>query len=437
MKVAVLGGGGFRFPLVYRELSRSAVPIDELVLHDISAERLRVIEAVVRGDGIDVRTTTELDGALEDAGLVFAALRVGGVDARVRDEREAIELGVIGQETVGAGGLASALRVVPVVDDIAGRVARLAPAAWVVSMTNPAGIVTEAMAASLGDRVIGVCDSPVALIRRVCAALDLDPGASLAEVTATADVDYLGLNHLGWLRSLRVDGTDLLPAFIADPDRIARVEEGRLFGADFLQALGTVPNEYLYWFYARDDAYRALVAAGRTRGEHVRDEQDVFYRAALANPEDAAKLWHDANDERNRSYFAELRVGERDQADIAVGGYESVAVALAEALTGGAASRLVLNVRNATTIASLPPDAVIETVCEVDGSGARPLSSADPNAHELGLISTIKDCERTIIAAARQRSPELALRAFATHPLVGSLTVARELANRAMARASD
>ncbi len=436
MKVAVLGGGGFRFPLVHRALSHSTVPIDELVLHDISADRLRVIEAVVRGDGIDVRTTTELDDALEGAGLVLAALRVGGVDARVRDERDAIELGVIGQETVGAGGLASALRVVPVIDDIAARVARLAPDAWVVSMTNPAGIVTEAMAATLDERVIGVCDSPVALIRRVCAALDLDPGASLAEVTTTAEVDYLGLNHLGWLRSLRVDGTDLVPAFIADPARVARVEEGRLFGADLLQALGTVPNEYLYWFYAREDAYRALVAAGRTRGQHVREQQDSFYRAALANPDDAAKLWREANDERNRTYFAELRTGERDRADIAVGGYESVAVALAEALTGGAPSRLVLNVRNATTIASLPPDAVIETVCQVDDSGARPLPTVEPNAHELGLISTIKDCERTIIAAARQRSPELALRAFATHPLVGSLAIARELAGRAMARAS-
>lgn len=437
MKVAVLGGGGFRFPLVHRALSRSSVPIDELVLHDISADRLTVIEAVVRGDGVDVRTTTDLDDALDGAGLVLAALRVGGIDARVRDEREAIDLGVIGQETVGAGGLASALRVVPVVDDIAARVARLAPDAWVISMTNPAGIVTEAMATTLGDRVIGVCDSPVALIRRVCAALDLDPGTSLAEVTTAADVDYLGLNHLGWLRSLRVDGTDLLPAFIADPDRVGRVEEGRLFGADLLQALGTVPNEYLYWFYARDDAYRALVGAGRTRGEHVRAQQNDFYRAALDTPDEAAKLWHEANDERNRSYFAELRADERDHADIAVGGYETVAVALAGALIGGVASRLVLNVRNATTIASLPPDAVIETVCEVDAFGARPLPTAEPTEHELGLISTIKDCEQTIIAAARQRSSELALRAFATHPLVGSLTVARELANRAMTRASD
>ena len=436
MKVAVLGGGGFRLPLIHRALIAGALPIDEIVLQDVSAERLGVIAAVVRGDGPPLRTTIGLDDAIDGADLVLATLRVGGLDGRVRDERDAIELGVIGQETVGAGGLASALRVVPVVDDIARRVAARAPRSWFISMTNPAGIVTEAMAATLGNRVIGVCDSPVALIRRVCAALGVDPGTSLAAVTGVAEVDYLGLNHLGWLRSLRVDDVDVLPRFIADPTLVARVEEGRLFGADLLQALGTVPNEYLYWYYAREDAYRALVAAGRTRGEHVRNQQLAFYRAALAEPASAAELWRQANDERNRSYFAELRTDERDDVDIAVGGYESVAVTLAEALTGGTPTRLVLNVPNATTVTALAPDAVIETVCEVDGTGARPLPLAGPNHHELGLIATIKDCERSVIAAARSGSRGLALRAFATHPLVGSLTTARELATGADDRAA-
>ena len=376
MKLAVLGGGGFRFPLVHHALSHSAMPIDELVLHDISADRLTVIDAVVRGTGHKVRVTTDLDDALDGAGLVLAALRVGGVDARVRDEREAIDLGVIGQETVGAGGLASALRVVPVVDDIAARIARSAPRRMGHLDDQPRGIVTEAMAATLGDRVIGVCDSPVALIRRVCAALDLDLGTSLAEVAAAADVDYLGLNHLGWLRSLRVDGTDLLPTFIADAARIARVEEGRLFGADLLQSLGTVPNEYLYWFYARDEAYRALVAAGRTRGEHVRDRQNASTARRWPRRTTQRRCGTKRTTNATAATSSELRADERDHADIAVGGYESVAVALAEALTGVARSRLVLNVRNATTIASLPPDAVIETVCDVDTSGARPRPTA-------------------------------------------------------------
>jgi 6-phospho-beta-glucosidase len=304
-------------------------------------------------------------------------------------------------------------------------------------MTNPAGIVTEAMRSTLGERVVGVCDSPVGLVRRACAAAGVDPGPSLASVTARASVDYIGLNHLGWLRALVVDGTDRLPGLVGDPQRLAGFEEGRLFGADLIAALGTLPNEYLYWYYAEREALHAVVEAGRTRGEHVRDRQRDFYAAAAAEPGKAARLWAEANDERNRSYLDELREGERDEQDVAVGGYESVAVALAHALTGGPSATLILNVANGDTVAQLPPDAVIETVCTVDAGGARPVPAAPLSEHELGLMAVVKDCERSVITAARTGSPAAALRAFTLHPLVGSLEAARHLADRAMARLSS
>jgi Alpha-galactosidases/6-phospho-beta-glucosidases, family 4 of glycosyl hydrolases len=236
--------------------------------------------------------------------VIFAALRVGGLDGRVADERSALDAGVIGQETVGAGGLAYAVRAVPVVDAIARRVAELAPQAWVISMTNPAGIVTEVMAATLGPRVIGVCDSPMGLVRRACTAAGVDPGARLAQVPDGVDVDYLGLNHLGWLRGLRVNGTDRLPGLLADPDALERTEEGRLFGADLLQA--------------RRDPERVPVlvlrpvrgAAGRAgpagRGPSTSGPSSGVLRGRRRGPGRAAALWAAANDERNRSYFAEL-----------------------------------------------------------------------------------------------------------------------------------
>jgi 6-phospho-beta-glucosidase len=316
-------------------------------------------------------------------------------------------------------------------------VAELAPQAWVISMTNPAGIVTEVMAATLGPRVIGVCDSPTGLVRRACAAAGVDPGARLAQVPDGVEVDYLGLNHLGWLRGLRVNGTDRLPGLLADPDALKRTEEGRLFGADLLQALGTIPNEYLYWYYARSEALRDVQAAGRTRAEHVRAGQQRFFAAAAARPGRAAALWAQANDERNRSYFAELRSGERDAADVEAGGYEAIAIGLAAALTGVTGStpaRLILNVRNGGTVPALAPDAVIETVCRVDSDGAVPLPAAPPADHELGLMSTVKSCERAIASAALTGSAADALRAFALHPLVGSLEAARTLSAAALAR---
>ena len=439
MRVTILGGGGFRVPLICRELAASGLPVGEVVLYDVVPGRLDVISAVLAADGLPLRTTTDLDTALRGADVIFAALRVGGLDGRVADERSALDAGVIGQETVGAGGLSYAARAVPVVDAIARRVAELAPRAWVISMTNPAGIVTEVMAATLGPRVVGVCDSPTGLVRRACAAAGVDPGSRLARVPDGVEVDYLGLNHLGWLRGLRVDGTDLLPGLLADPDALKRTEERRLFGADLLQALGAIPNEYLYWYYARSEALRDVRGAGRTRAEHVRAEQQRFFAAAAVDPGRAAALWTEANDERNRSYFAELRSGERDAADVEAGGYEAIAIGLAAALagvTGPASARLILNVRNGSTVPALAPDAVIETVCRVDSDGAVPLPAAPPSDHELGLMSTVKSCERAIASAALTGSAADALRAFALHPLVGSLEAARTLAAAALTGAA-
>ena len=442
--VTILGGGGFRVPLIARQLAASGLPASELVLYDIDEHRLAVIATVLAGDrgtaALPVRVTTSLDEALRGAAFIFSALRVGGTDARVRDERTALDLGVIGQETVGAGGLASAARTVPVAGTIARRVRELAPEAWVISMTNPAGIVTETMASVLGNRVIGVCDSPVGLIRRVCDACGVDPGPDLGAVAGRVDAGYVGINHLGWLRSLTVDGTDLLPGLLADAGRLSSFEEGRLFGPDVIQSLGAIPNEYLYWYYAATEALRDVKAADRTRGEHVRDRQGAFYEAAAdAGPAAAARLWRAANDERNRSYFAELRTGEaageRDEADVAAGGYESVALALARALAGGPDARLILNISNGKTLPALSPDTTIEVPCRVTSAGPVPLDVARPDGHQLGLMSAVRASERAIAAAAfaaRDGFPDetarLALRAFTTHPLVGSLDAARALA---------
>ena len=466
MRVTILGGGGFRVPLIARQLAASGLPVTRVGLYDTDRGRLAVMADVLRGDaltcGLPLAVGTELDAALHGADVIFSALRPGGLNGRVSDERAALARGVLGQETVGAGGLSSAFRTVPVVAALARRIAALAPSAWVISMTNPAGIVTEVMASVLGPRVIGVCDSPVGLIRRACRALDVDPGPSLGAVTDRVDADYLGINHLGWLRALRVGGADLLPGLLRSPGRLAATEEGRLFGADLLSSLGAIPNEYLYWYYARDEALRDVLAAGRTRGEHVRERQQAFYAAAASSSAAAAEttgasaLWQAANDERNRSYFAELRTGERagerDEADVAAGGYESVAIALASALCGGPAARLILNVRNGDTVPVLARDMVIEVPCRVDAAGAVPLPVSAPTAHQLGLMAVVRSCERDIADAAllaagvsgsgepggvagtaasddpAARAAALALRAFATHPLVGSLGAARALA---------
>jgi 6-phospho-beta-glucosidase len=199
MRLTILGGGGFRVPLVHRALlaDRRRTGITELVLYDVDKRRLDAIGRVLAAQARDVPdapllvTTTDLDDAVTGADFVFCAIRVGGLRGRVVDERVALDLGVLGQETVGAGGISYGLRTVPEAHRIAGRIARLAPAAWTINFTNPAGLVTEAMAAHLGDRVIGICDSPSGLVDRVVRAIGAEP--------ASVRIDYAGLNHLGWL----------------------------------------------------------------------------------------------------------------------------------------------------------------------------------------------------------------------------------------------
>jgi 6-phospho-beta-glucosidase len=199
MRLTILGGGGFRVPLVHRALlaDRRRTGITELVLYDVDKRRLDAISRVLAAQARDVPdapllvTTTDLDDAVTGADFVFCAIRVGGLRGRVVDERVALDLGVLGQETVGAGGISYGLRTVPEAHRIAGRIARLAPAAWTINFTNPAGLVTEAMAAHLGDRVIGICDSPSGLVDRVVRAIGAEP--------TSVRIDYAGLNHLGWL----------------------------------------------------------------------------------------------------------------------------------------------------------------------------------------------------------------------------------------------
>ncbi|NGO77712.1 6-phospho-beta-glucosidase [Streptomyces sp. YC504] len=429
MRLTILGGGGFRVPLVYGALVGSEVR--ELTLYDTDRTRLDVMRSVIEGLGADgpaLRIADDLDDALRGADFVFSAIRVGGTAGRVRDERVPLAEGVLGQETVGAGGVLYGLRTIPVALRIAERVKELAPGAWVINFTNPAGMVTEAMASVLGDRVIGICDSPVGLVRRAARAAGADP----EDVT----YDYVGLNHLGWLRKLTTsDGQDLLPALLADPERLGSFEEGRLFGATWLRALGSLPNEYLHYYYFRRETLASVAEAAETRGEFLDQQQGGFFGRASADPSKAYDLWEATRRERESTYMAESRAAsggwERDACDLDGGGYDQVALALMRALSSGAGARLILNVRNNGTVPELPADAVVETVCEVDASGARPLPCAPLGAAELGLMLQLKAVERAAIEAAVFKDRDAALRALALHPLVDSPAVALRILERA------
>jgi 6-phospho-beta-glucosidase len=414
--------------------------VTEVALYDVSEERLGamtlILSQLAEGfeDAPKLIPTTSLQTAIEGSDFIFAAVRVGGLEARACDEHVALDLNVIGQETTGPGGLAYAIRTIPTMLEIAHLVKSLAPNAFFMNFTNPAGIITEAMQSVLGDRVLGICDTPSGLGRRVAGILGADH--------TRVQMDYVGLNHLGWMRRVLLDGKDILPALLADEARLGSMEEALVFGTDWLRTMGLIPNEYLYYYYFNRDAVKKIRSSKQTRGDFLIATQTDFFTRALAAGDGAAKLWQEAVEFRSASYMAEAKGGEQGapenehkiDADPSHQGYAGVALSVMAAISRNERSTAILNVRNGSTIQGLPQDAVVEVPSIIDANGVRPLSTAQPELHQIGLMQQVKAVERHTIAAAMTGSKQEALKAFALHPLVDSVTVARDLLDGYIAR---
>lgn len=435
MKLCILGGGGFRTPYVYQALLRDAGSprVERVALYDVDEVRLHAMVAILTElaaefpDAPVLEPTTDLHRAVEGSDFVFAALRVGGLEGRRCDEHVALDLDVLGQETTGPGGLAYAIRTVPVMVDAAKVIRDLAPDAYVMNFTNPAGIITEAMQTVLGDRVLGICDTPSGLGRRVAGMLGLDH--------TRVQMDYVGLNHLGWMRRVMYDGRDVLPELMADDGRLGAMEEGHVFGLDWIRSLGAIPNEYLYYYYFNRDAVRSIVSSGKTRGDFLAESQSAFYERATAAGDGVAELWRETVARRSASYMAEAKGGTQDdpidpkerETDPSHQGYAGVALGVMAAISRNERQTMILNVRNNGTIAGLPRDAVVEVPTMVDANGVHPMTTDQPDLHQIGLMSQVKAVERHTIQAALTGSRDEALKAFALHPLVDSVSVARDL----------
>jgi 6-phospho-beta-glucosidase len=400
---------------------------DEVVLHDIDADRLTRIGAVLeglaeeKGERLPVRTTTDVADAVEGADFVFCAIRVGQLEGRVVDESVPLTHGVLGQETTGPGGICFALRTIPVMVDLAQVIAERAPRAWLINFTNPAGMVTEAVQLVLDGRAVGICDSPSGLCRRVARALGREPRELW--------FDYFGLNHLGWLKGVRDGHGELLDALLADDERLASFEEGQLFGGEWLRSLGMVPNEYLYYFYYATDTVDAI-RSSQSRGAFLLEQQRRFYADGAGEvPAESLAAWRATRHDRERTYMAEARSAAGDPADHVSddGGYESEAMAVLEAMALNTRAVLILNTTNRSALPFLDEHAVVEVPAIVGRTGPVPVAIGDVPAHARALVSTMKDVERTTIEAAVARSRQKAIKALALHPLVPSVSTAREI----------
>jgi len=348
---------------------------------------------------------------------------------------------VLGQETVGVGGYAYALRTVPVAMELARTLRDLAPEAWVISFTNPAGIITQVMRQVLGGCVVGICDTPIGLVRRATAAVggDATRVSQVGEKTGVS-FDYVGLNHLGWLRSLEVGGTDRLPGLLADDAALDHMEEARTIGADWVRALGMLPNEYLFYYYLGRESLARIRSEAETRGQFLHRQQSAFYEAVAAHPSRRAGCGRRRTTSARRPTWPRrvmsLSGPDGARRDIAGGGYQQVALDLMTAVATGAPARMILDVGNADAhtrdgagllVPQLREDAVVEVPCVVDSEGVHPQRVAPLTGAELGLVTTVKGCEELVIEAALAGDQTLAWRALASHPLVDSVRVAKRV----------
>jgi len=438
VKLAIVGGGGFRTPVIYRAIASGGTQTSygEIVLYDVDATRLERVEAVLRG--IDVaggatvrhRTTTSLEDAVDGADIVYCAVRVGGLEGRFIDETVAIEAGAIGQETAGAGGIGFALRTVPVVTEIARVVERRAPGALFINFTNPVGLVTEAIRRVLGDRVVGICDAPEDLCKRVARALGRRPQELW--------FDYYGLNHLGWLRGVLDGNRDLLPDLLADAKKVESIEEGRLFGADWIRSLGMIPNEYLYYYYFEREALESM-RGGHVRAAWLRGQQAAFYERDDGAPKDALDLWQRTLTERESTYMDEAWDGRIDQhhdvtAGREPGGYGGLALGLVDALHADGHVVRILDVANRSSLPFLDEDAIVEVPCIVGRGGIVPAAIGQVPIETQGLMLQVRAADRAAIDAALSGSRQLAIKALALNPLVHSVETATRILDGYLAR---
>lgn len=415
MKLAIIGGAGARTPLLVNGLTRSDLPIEQMALYDSDQARLEVVAALARrvGGRIRVTTTSSSAEAIAGADFVFLSIRVGGIAARARDEATALDLGLVGQETVGPAGFAMAMRTIPHVVAYAREVAERAPSAWIINFTNPVGIITQAVRTATGARIIGICDTPTEMYEEVCHALDLP--------SSEAFVDYFGLNHLGWVREVYWRGVPQMHRLWADADRLARVYRTPLFASDFLRELRLLPTEYVYFYHFGERAVANTKRAGSSRA-HVIERLNAQLMEDLAKAErDAVEIYEAYIAARDAGYM-QIESGSgvpRSKSPWAeVTGYDRIALNTVRAIHFNTGAIIPLNVDNRGNLPDLAGDDVVEVPCVVNANGALPLHVGPVPDQVRRLLMRVKEYERLTVSAALTGDPALARRALASNPLV-------------------
>lgn len=438
MKLTVIGGGGVRSMFLAKSIAQRAhdLHITELVFMDCDADKLRIYGGLARhvarllDPALKFTLTTDADEAVRDADYIITTIRVGGDHTRVRDERIALDLGILGQETTGAAGLSFAMRSVPALADYCERIKRLSkPTVKVFNFTNPAGVVSQALRDMGYDFTYGICDAPSGMLHQFADLYGVDASRIVGEC--------YGLNHLSFFRSIQIDGREIMPELIARPDAYEKTDL-RFFGRDLIEHMGCVLNEYLYYFYYREQAVQNILKAGVTRGEVIEDINrqmtEELSKMDIENDFDSClacfEKWYG---KREDAYMANETGVHRDKPwkfDVFspdAGGYAGVALRFIELVETGTTGSMILCAPNQGAIPTLADDDIVEITCDISRDGAKPHKVEHPDPRALELIRRVKSYERLAAKAIVQRDRTAAVDCLMLHPLVNSYSLAVQL----------
>ncbi len=401
LKVAIIGAGSTYTPELIEGFvaRRDRLKADSFYLMDIDRDKLDTVggltERMLRKNSMDsgVVLTESLDEAIEGADYVLTQVRVGGLDARIRDEKIPMKYGLLGQETTGAGGLMKGLRTIPVIMNVAKAMEKLAPEAWLINFANPAGMITEMVLNNTGIKMVGLCNVPASLIKDIREMLP--PG------TVNFDFDYVGLNHLSWITAIYADGKDILPDLLQEDLKVAAMKNifGMKFDSSLLNAVKGIPSTYLNYFYFREAQVNHYKSEEKTRGEVCKEIEKALLQM-YNNPaleEKPALL-----EERGGAF------------------YSTAAVSLIDAIENDRNEIHVVNVKNGEAFGFMEKEDIVEVKCKVGKNGAVPIKMGRfDNHHIIGLMRAVKAYEKLAVKAGMEGDYGAALAALLVHPLIG------------------
>ncbi len=425
--IAIIGGAGIRTPLLVRGLVSSGLPVSRVRIFDVDEARLALIAPLIeRVAQVRVVVSGTAQECVTGADFVIASIRPGGIDRRAHTEQVAVQHRLVAQETVGVGGWAMALATIPPMVEYARTVEQHAPDAWMISFTNPVGMVTEGVLKSTRTSMIGICDTPTELFEEIAHAL--------GKPSSACHFDYIGLNHLGWVREVWVDGEPQMSRILADDGILDRIYRTPLFEPGRLRELGALPTEYVYFYEYPERAIANILKSGTSRGAAIAEMNDHLFEGLRSGAGDPVALYEAYLAERNGTYFSlEARGDAKDRKPPSeaalLTGYDRIAVSVIEAIHGNSGAVIPLSVANHGNIPGLHHDDVVEVPCLVNANGAHPLHVGAPPEQVRARLEEVKAYERATVAAALSGSRQDAVAALALNPLVGDPALAARLAD--------